>query len=72
MSEVDEFSSKKILRVYQSVQTKVEFVEVIPEVRRVTDNVITKAEHMETRVLVVDSYDRSLPEPLSVDTPGVN
>lgn len=65
MSEVDAtFSRKKILRVFQRIQTVVEYVELeysIPE------EGFEPVQHTETKQLVVDSHDRPLPDPEPVE-----
>ena len=75
--EPDRFSTKKIVRVYQRVQTIVAFEEIIPaqyeeEVdvpEGQTPGVREIPEKTESNEIVIHSYTRDLPEPLPVEVP---
>lgn len=55
--EADDFSTKKIIRVFQRIQTVVEF----EELRRDNPGLSFRCE------IVVDSHDRPLPDPEPVE-----
>ena len=69
--EPDKFSTKKIVRVYQRVQTIVAFEEFTPTQYEEAEggSVRQIPEKTESKEIVIHSYTRDLPEPLPVEVP---